>query len=244
MASISIPTALAVASTAATVGSSLLSSGAASSAAGKQVDAANNATALTQQQYQQTRNDLAPYRASGEGALNALGGQMPYLESPFIPTQANLEATPGYQFTLNQGLQGVQNSASAKGLGISGAALKGAAQYATGLADNTYQTQFNIDQANKTNAFNKLMGLVGVGQSSANQTGAFGQQSAQNAGNFSTSGANAAAAGTIGGANALSSGFNNAGSGLSNSYLLNKLIGGNTSNSVNTPIATDKPVYN
>ena len=57
--------------------------------------------------------------------------------------QATLEQTPGYQFALSQGLQATQNSAAARGLGVSGAALKGAATFATGLADNTYQQQFN-----------------------------------------------------------------------------------------------------
>jgi hypothetical protein len=71
---------------------------------------------------------------------------IPIASAPGQMTQAELAATPGYQFTLNQGLQAVQNSAAAKGLGVSGAALKGAADYATGLADSTYQTQFNIAQ--------------------------------------------------------------------------------------------------
>lgn len=211
----------------ASVAGSVMSSSAAGKAADKQAAAANNAAAQSQAQYQQTRNDLAPYRDAGSAALNALGGQMPYLESTFNPTQAALEATPGYQFTRNQGLQGVQNSASARGLGVSGAAMKGAADYATGLADNTYQTQFNIDQANKTNAYNKLMGLIGAGQSSAAQTGAFGQQATQNSGKFLTSGANAEAAGIVGGSNALAGGLNSAASGLSNTYFLNRLLANN-----------------
>lgn len=61
-------------------------------------------------------------------------------------TQAELEATPGYQFSLNQGLRAAQNSAAARGLGVSGAALAGAAKFATGLADNTYQNQFANSQ--------------------------------------------------------------------------------------------------
>ena len=74
--------------------------------------------------------------AVGQAAQN-LPGQM---------TQAQLEATPGYQFNLSQGLKSVQSANAAKGLGVSGAALKGAATYATGLADSTYQNQFNNAQ--------------------------------------------------------------------------------------------------
>lgn len=211
-------------SAAAGLAGAVMSSNAAGKAASTQSQAANNATAATQQEQAQVRSDLSPYRDAGTNALTTLQSRLPGLTSPFNPDMATLAATPGYQFTLNQGLQGVQNAASARGLGVSGSALKDAAKYATGLADNTYQTQFNIDQANKTNAYNKLMGLVGAGQSSAAQTGAFGTQATQNANNFLTSGAAASAAGQIGGANALASGANNAGNMMQNYALMNRLF--------------------
>src|SRR6185312_11573121 len=66
----------------------------------------------------------------------------------FAPTQAQLEATPGYQFIKGQGLQSVANSNAAAGRGISGAALKGAAEFATGLAGTTLDQQQRIFQAN------------------------------------------------------------------------------------------------
>lgn len=59
------------------------------------------------------------------------------------PSAQQAEASPGYQFTLNQGLKATQNSAAARGLGTSGAALKGASSYATGLADSTYNDVYN-----------------------------------------------------------------------------------------------------
>ena len=167
------------------------------------------------------------YRGYGLQAGGELVNRLTQLSSPFNPTIAELEATPGYQFAKTQGLQAVQNAAAAKGLGISGAALKGAANFATGLADNTYKTQFDIDQANKTNSFNKLLSLTNVGANAAASTGQFGQQAAQNAGQFSTSGANAQAAGTIGGINALTGGFNNAVNNYQNYNLMNKLADSN-----------------
>ena len=105
-------------------------------------------------------------------------------------------------------------------------------------------------ELNKTNAFNKLLGLVGAGQSSAAQTGAFGQAATQNAGNFLTAGANAQAqglntagaagaggirgagnaiaAGDIAGGNALASGLNGLGNSVQNAYFMNKLLGDKT----------------
>jgi len=54
---------------------------------------------------------------------------------------AGLAQTPGYQFTLQQALQAQQNSATARGLGVSGAQLRGAADYAGGVASKTYDQQ-------------------------------------------------------------------------------------------------------
>ena len=195
--------------------SGLLGKSSAKTAADQQTTAANNALAVQQAQQAQTRADLLPYNTAGQQTVGTLQQQLPYLTSAFNPTMAQLAATPGYQFALQQGQQAVTNSNAAKGLGVSGAALRGAADYATGLADNTYMNQFNVDQANKTNAYNKLMGLINTGENAAAQTGSLGQQSAANSGNLITSAGNAQASGTVGGNNALTGGINNA----ANTYL-------------------------
>ncbi len=54
---------------------------------------------------------------------------------------SKLQNTPGYQFLLKQGLQSVDRSASAQGLLGSGAAIKGAQDYGSGLAEQTYNTR-------------------------------------------------------------------------------------------------------
>jgi hypothetical protein len=142
----------------------------------------------------------------------------------FQPTQAELEATPGYQFNLAQGRQAVANSSAAQGRGISGAALKGAANYATGLANNTLQTQQGIFQANLNNVLNPLMYLSNQGQNAAATTGQQGLQAVGNANNALVGGANAQAAGMVGGANALSSGLSGLGSSAMNYALYNQLV--------------------
>jgi hypothetical protein len=70
-------------------------------------------------------------------------GQVPTAPGPFVwnPTMEGLAQTPGYQFTLDQGLRATQSSAAARGLGMSGAAMRGAADYAGGLASKTYDQQ-------------------------------------------------------------------------------------------------------
>ena len=77
-----------------------------------------------------------------------------------------LQATPGYQFTLDQGLESTQNGASARGLGTSGAADKAAASYATGLASTTYQNQLGnaLSAANTGTQLGSAQGSVGTQQ--------------------------------------------------------------------------------
>lgn len=158
-------------------------------------NSAQTAANTTLGMFNTTREDLAPYRQIGQNANTELQSRLPFLTSPITMDQATLEQTPGYQFTRTQGLKAVQNSAAARGLGSSGAAQKGAAAYATGLADQTYQTQFNLENTNRTNAFNRLMGLIGTGANAAAGGGQIGQQAAQTAASAQIAGGNAQAAG-------------------------------------------------
>ena len=185
---------------------------AANKASQAQVGAANTAanTALTM--YNTTRGDLTPYRDIGNVASKDLTSRLDELTSPIVMDQATLEKTPGYQFNLTQGLKSVQNSAAARGLGTSGAALKGAATFATGLADNTYQQQFQNAITNQANAYNRLKGLVDTGASAAAQTGSAG-----------TSAANTASGAQIGAGNAQAAGINATGGAVSN--LANNIAG-------------------
>ena len=152
-------------------GSGVLSAGAnlfgANSAAKAQTKAAQIASQTQLKMYDQTRQDLSPYRDIGAYAGGQLQNRLTDLTSPIVMDQATLEATPGYRFNLSQGLKAAQSSAAARGLGLSGAAIKAASGYATGLADSTYQQQFANENTNRTNAFNRLYQATGLGQSAA-----------------------------------------------------------------------------
>jgi hypothetical protein len=225
-----------------------LSSNAASSAAGDQEAAANNATAASQAEAAQSRADLAPYNQAGQTGTNALlstlglpgGSGINLLKNnginslTFQPTQAQLAATPGYQFDLAQGLQGVANSNAAQGRGISGAALKGAANYATGLANNTLTTQQGIFQQNLGNVLNPLQNVANLGENAAAQTGQLGTANTNSANTALIGGANAAAAGTVGSANAISSGLSSLGSSPLNYALYSQLLGGGGGGGIDT----------
>lgn len=202
-----MPVALAIA------GSAIVGAGAsmysASKAAKAQQSAASQATAVQQHMYDQTRSDLAPYRDAGANAIPQLNN---LLTGDPAKAQAQMSQLPGYQFALTQGLQATQNSAAARGLGTSGAALRGAADYSTGLANATYGDQVN-----------RLMGYAGMGANAAAQTGQFGVQTGQSIGQNITGAGNAQAAGYMAGGNAVG----NAAGNIGQMYLMNSLMQNN-----------------
>jgi hypothetical protein len=158
-------------------------------------------------QYGSQPGEVRNYTPTTLSAQQQLAGTY----APKTAMQTYLESLPGYQFTKQQGLQAVENSMNAKGLGgLSGSLGKGIARFVTGLADQTYQQQLgNFTQ------------LAGIGQSAANQTGAFGTQATQGAAGSLIGGANASAAGTVGSAGAISSGL----TGVANSAITSQLLG-------------------
>lgn len=221
--------------------SGIIGANAAGNAADTQSAAARYAADLAAANGARTRADLEPFRAAGGNALTALMGRLPALSSPITFDQATLEATPGYQFTRDQGLKSVQSAAAAKGLGISGAALKGAARFATGLADATYDKRFANELASRTSNFNMLKGISDLGENAAAQTGSLGQASTTAQTNALTSGAAASAAGDVGAANALSNALTGGANSYVQNYFLQQLMkqsgGGGSSGSTGTPTA-------
>jgi hypothetical protein len=193
----------------AVLGAGVLGAGAtiygANKAADAQTTAAQTAANTAMTQYNTTAGYLAPYRDIGNQAETQLSGSLASLTAPITMDETTLQNTPGYQFNLTQGLKAAQNSAASRGLGTSGAALKGATTFATGLADSTYQNQFNNANTNQTNAFNRLSSLVGTGENAAAGTGQAG-----------TAAANTAAGAQIGAGNAQAAAANATGSAISN----------------------------
>lgn len=203
---------------------SVISAGASKSAASDQENAANQASQVTMDMYNQNVQRLSPWVGAGENALGALdvglgltpgqtaAGGSGSLIAPFQPTMAQLSQTPGYQFTLQQGQEAAQNGYAAQGLGSSGAALKGGINYAEGLASTTYQQQFQNYLTQNQQQYNMLGGLSGTGANAAGQTAGLGAAAAGQIGTNLTTAGNAAAAGTVGSANALSGGLGGLGS--------------------------------
>lgn len=198
----------------------------ASQAADAQSEAAQAGINAQQQNYAVTRQDLAPYRQAGGKALTELQDRLPYLTSDIdvdkLLLDPNSTARKAYDFTKTQGLKAVQNSAAARGLGNSGAALKGAANFTTGLADNTYKSLFDMENVNRTNAYNRLKSLVDTGQNASAQTGSVGTNTANQIGALSVGAGNAQAAAW----NATGGAINNAANNIGGYYAYKGLYGG------------------
>ena len=193
----------------AVIGSAVLGAGAsiygANKASEAQTNAAKTAADTSLSMYNTTRGDLAPYRQIGQTAATDLTNRLSDLTSPISVDPNQLENSDYYKFTSTQGQKAVTNSAAARGLGSSGAALKGAASYAKGLATDTYKTAFDMANTNQSNAFNRLKSLVDTGQSASAQTGSAG-----------TSAASTAASAQIGAGNAQAASANATGGAISN----------------------------
>lgn len=243
MPSITVPVALgaaAVVGAGASVYAANKQSSAAKQAGNLQYKAAQDAATQQMAMFQQMQGNLKPYMTAGTNALTqmqGLTGTNPGgnpltapLTAPFEewnPTQAGLEATPGYQFALSQGLKAGQNRLTVQGLGESGPAVTGAIDYATGMASGTYQQQFqnyNVERGNYWNQnqsiYNMLAGITQTGQNAAAGTGVAGIQTGGAISNLMTGGAAALGAGGLGSANAWAQGATNIGSGIGNAGMM------------------------
>ena len=210
---------------AATVAGSAYSSRQAGKAAKTQAASADRASQIQQENFEQTRKDLMPYKQAGDTSLSQLMGQMTpdgYFNQTY--TGQDIYSDPSYQFRLQQGQDAIQSSAAAKGGLLTGATLKALQNYGQESASQEYSNAYNRFNADQTNRYNRLSNLVGIGQNAAAQVGNAGAQTSQAIANNTMAGANALAAGQIGSANAWTNGAQQLGS-LATAYANNKKSG-------------------
>lgn len=225
-----IDRAISIAGAAAPIIGGIQASNAAKDASKAQVQASNAAIGEQRRQFDVTQENLAPYLAAGKETLPVLldrigvgpkaKGSTTYgsLIKPF--TGKDLATEPGYQFELKQGEQGINRAASAAGRYDSGAVLKSLARFNNDYAGTKYNEAFNRDSINKTDIYNKLAGITGTGQASANQLATTGASNANAIAELLTGAGNAKAAGIVGSSNAINNGI----TGAFNNYQQNRLL--------------------
>ena len=196
-----------------------------SSAAQTQAASADRASQIQQENFEQTRKDLMPYKQAGDTSLSQLMGQMTpdgYFNQTY--TGQDIYSDPSYQFRLQQGQDAIQSSAAAKGGLLTGATLKALQNYGQESANQEYSNAYNRFNADQTNRYNRLSNLVGIGQNAAAQVGNAGAQTAQAVANNTMAGANSIAAGQVASANNWANTANNLGS-MATSYAMTKNSG-------------------
>ena len=190
----------------ATVVGSLISANAAGDAADTAAGASRDASAASiaeqRRQYDLNRADYSPYITSGQSAVNQLaaglapGGRFS-TTTPF-DFRYDQNTDPGYGFRFDQGMRGVNASMAAKGMGLSGAGIKGATEFGQGMgsqeynnAFNRYVTGFNANTGERNQLFNRYASASDKGQTAVGGVTAQGATTAANIGNaYMTNAAN------------------------------------------------------
>ncbi|AVU02511.1 hypothetical protein ACQR5V_21355 [Xanthomonas oryzae pv. oryzicola] len=176
--------------------------------------------------YANTQN-MQPYLNAGTGALN----QLSQLNSG---NYSSFQESPDYQFTLQQGLQGLDRSAAARGSLYSGGQQADIMQYGQGLASQQYN-----------NYYNKLASLAGQGQSAASALAGVGNTYANATANNAYQGAansNALTGLLTGVGSNLASNINYGGGGRQSSYTGNG-TGAGSINQFGNNLAAFKGMY-
>ena len=208
------------------------SANAAENAAKMQADAATAAAQLQNQQFNTINQQQAPQRAAGYNALNQLGqrgsgtyqqydangnvigaGQgSGYLTRQFGDQDLNSNLAPNYNFQLQQG-QGATNALN-NVAGGGGNAAQGLEQFTQNFAGNAYQNAFTNFNTQRSNIYNTLAGIAGIGQAGQNATNVAGTNAANAIGQLGVGAAGALGQGQVGAANAYSGAINNVGNNL------------------------------
>jgi hypothetical protein len=213
----------------------IVASNSASKAANAQKDAAQLASNTELEQYRQNREDMQPWREAGQGALKqmtegtAAGGDF---NRDF--TLSDFTQDPGYQFRMDQGTRALESSAAARGGALGGGALKGLARYGQDYASGEYQNAYNRFNNDRTQRFNRLASLAGVGQTATRDVAQQGAQVASNVGNNIIGAGNAQASSYVGQGNAISGAAQTLGNFAMNKYYLSQMPG-RTSTMPTTP---------
>lgn len=168
-----------------------------SSAAKKGAQAAERGTdaAIAEQrrQYDQTRTDQMPWLQAGTGALGQLGA----LNSGDF---SSFQSSPDFKYAMDSSLGSLDRYAASRGAYNAGGTDADRMKLASGLASQNYN-----------NYYNRIAGIAGVGQNTAQGLGSMGMGMANQIGGQYNNLANAQASSYQGQANAWSSFANSAG---------------------------------
>ena len=178
----------AIVTAAAIAGAATLASGAmgakASKDAARQANrGANAAIAEQEAAREQFQANINPYLQFGQ---QGIAGLQALLEDP-----NSIQDSAAYQFRLDQGLQGLDRSAAARGSLYSGGHSADLMDFGQGLASQEYANQWNRLANIASMGQNAAVGAGSMAQNTANAIGGLYAQQGENSANATIGGANA-----------------------------------------------------
>jgi hypothetical protein len=209
-----------------------------------QTQAAGGREAIAQQRqmFDIQNEQQRPYREAGYSALSDIAGMKPYLTQKFGADQFQAGIDPSYNFRFQQGNLAATNVANRAGGLVGGNALQGLTDYGQGAASTEFQNAFNRFQGERTNIYNTLASIAGIGQKSQEQTSNLAQNTAGNIGQATIGIGNAMAGGQVGAANAYSSAIQNAGNAYMMGNMLRPQTGMQAPSGYGTPVNPSAPM--
>jgi hypothetical protein len=210
-------------------GSSILGAAASEAAAEKQLQGVREGIQSTEKMFNTSNQQQAPYRGAGYTALSEIARRTgtgtnavydpltgaptlvqgnDFFTKPFDMEDFKKGMDPGYQFRLQQGQDLARRQGNVGGGLVGGNVMKGLEDYTQKSASDEFMNTFNRNQTEKTNIYNRLASLAGLGQASVGQTTAAGTETGNTLAKLGVAGGNAAAGGLTGAAGAITGGAN------------------------------------
>jgi len=205
---------------AAIVGGSYISGRMAQKGAQTQADAMRESAAIQKQIFDIQNEQQRPYREAGYSALSDIAGMKPYLTKQFGQEDFQAGIDPSYNFRLQQGNIATTNLANQAGGLVGGNALQGLTNYGQNAASQEYANVFNRFQTQRSNIYNNLASIAGLGQTSLGQTGQLASTTSQGVGSAVAGAGSAIGAGQVAMGNALGSGLQT----FANQQYINNLL--------------------
>jgi hypothetical protein len=196
---------------------------AANTAASEQQRALDQQATLSQPYRDLGTNNIQTYQNLLTGANGPNGAAAPGSAAAGANIEQTLQSMPGYQATLDTGIEAAKRSSAASGLNLSGNQVAGVQQFGSQLGDQTYQQMLN-----------NLLQPVQLGQAAAAGQAANVGTAATNLGNIAIGQGN-----NLANINANEiAGITKAGTGAAN-----QLITYNTLQGLNNPGTSTPPTY-
>jgi hypothetical protein len=173
----------------------------------------NNIDAQVETEYQkQLDAQKSAQNGSGFGEFN----------KDFTAADFDINKDPGAVFRQQEAMKALSRTYAGSGNFLSGGALKGITKYNQDFASQEFGNAFDRFNVNKTNRFNRLATVAGIGQTSANAIGNAGQNYANNVGNNATNLGNSIGSASLYGGRQLNNAVQSGANSISN-YLQNRI---------------------